>query len=432
MSVCLQKRQQLPAAAARPAVYLHGFLSTKRLFHAAAAGTYKVVECPLMGDSITEGTLQEWKYNVGSYVPEGALLAVVETDKVAVEINAAAAGKLAEVHAQPGETVFVGKPLYAIDTTSAAPAADENGKPNSDAPPSAASSTPPEPLAAMKSFPATPPAAASAAPAAASYGQPSSTPAAREGAPALDTPVPDLQPLQQGLNRVERRVPMSRLRQRVAVRLKDAQNTAAMLTTFNECDMGALMALRNELNGEFQEKHGVKMGFVSAFMLASALSLKKYPAVNAVIQGKDVIYKEYVDISVAVAAPSGLLVPVVRDCQAKAWPQLEQELVVLAKKARNNQIALEDMAGGTFTISNGGVYGSMMGTPIINPPQSAILGMHGVTQRPVVRDNQIVIRPIMYLALTYDHRLIDGREAVLFLCSIRDYIQDPRRMLLGL
>ncbi|OEH79763.1 dihydrolipoyllysine-residue succinyltransferase component of oxoglutarate dehydrogenase [Cyclospora cayetanensis] len=175
--------------------------------------------------------------------------------------------------------------------------------------------------------------------------------------------------------------------------------------------MGALMALRNELNGEFQEKHGVKMGFVSAFMLASALSLKKYPAVNAVIQGKDVIYKEYVDISVAVAAPSGLLVPVVRDCQAKAWPQLEQELVVLAKKARNNQIALEDMAGGTFTISN---------------------GMHGVTQRPVVRDNQIVIRPIMYLALTYDHRLIDGREAVLFLCSIRDYIQDPRRMLLGL
>ncbi|XP_058515939.1 dihydrolipoyllysine-residue succinyltransferase component of 2-oxoglutarate dehydrogenase complex, mitochondrial-like [Ochotona princeps] len=224
---------------------------------------------------------------------------------------------------------------------------------------------------------------------------------------------------------------MTRMRQRIAERLKAAQNAAAMLTTFNEVDMGNLMALRSELNGPFQEAHGVKMGFVSAFMLAASQAIKKVPEVNAYIEGKEIVYKNYVDISVAVATPNGLVVPVVRDCNRKSWAQLEKDLASLAERARRGQIALEDMAGGTFTISNGGVYGSMMGTPIINPPQSSILGMHAVTKRAVVRDDQIVIRPMMYVALTYDHRLIDGREAVTFLRLIRDYVEDPRKMLLG-
>jgi len=232
--------------------------------------------------------------------------------------------------------------------------------------------------------------------------------------------------------RGEKRVPMSRMRQRIAERLKGAQNTAAMLTTFNECDMGNLMALRSEINEAFLEKHGCKLGFVSAFMLAATKSLQKMPEVNGYIEGNEIVYKDYVDMSVAVATPTGLMVPVIRDCHKMTLADLEKALADLAKRARNNQIALEEMAGGTFTISNGGVYGSMLGTPILNPPQASILGMHAIINRPVARGKDIVIRPIMYLALTYDHRLVDGREAVTFLRSIRDYIEDPRKMLLDL
>jgi len=225
---------------------------------------------------------------------------------------------------------------------------------------------------------------------------------------------------------------MSRMRLRIAERLKGAQNTSAMLTTFNECDMSSLMALRSEFKDDFSSKHHVKLGFMSPFLMASAKSMRKMPEINAFLEGNEIVYKDYVDISVAVATPTGLMVPVIRNCEKKSMADLERDLADLAKRAKVGQIALEEMVGGTFTISNGGVYGSMMGTPILNPPQCAILGMHAIINRPVVRGSEIVVRPMMYLALTYDHRLIDGREAVTFLNSIKDFVEDPRRLLLEL
>eukprot|EP00922_Rhytidocystis_sp_ex-Travisia-forbesii_P059997 GHVS01088935.1.p2 GENE.GHVS01088935.1~~GHVS01088935.1.p2 ORF type:complete len:449 (+),score=58.52 GHVS01088935.1:2391-3737(+) len=381
-------------------------LMTTRAF---SGGTgQKVVPVPPMGDSITEGSLNHWKKNVGEAIAEDDIVAVVDTDKVSVDINTPVGGVLTELKAKEGETIFVGAPLFVVDTDAtavASPPAKEDTT-------VAAAAT--EPAAAPPSTP--PPPATRIAP------SPSSP------APLSQSPRPTTSSLERG----ERRAPMSRMRLRIAERLKGAQNTAAMLTTFNECDMGNLMAMRSEMNEGFQAAHGVKMGFVSAFLLASAKSLKKMPEVNAYIEDKDIVFKDYADISVAVATPNGLMVPVIRDCDKKTWADLEQDLGDLAARARKGQIALEDMAGGTFTVSNGGVYGSMLGTPLINPPQSSILGMHGVTKRAVVRGNEIVIRPMMYLALTYDHRLIDGREAVQFLCSIRDYIEDPRKMLLDM
>jgi len=225
---------------------------------------------------------------------------------------------------------------------------------------------------------------------------------------------------------------MNRMRLRIADRLKDAQNTNAMLTTFNEIDMSGYMTLRKDFGEEFLKKHDIKLGFMSGFVKASALSLAAQPVVNAVIDGKDMVYRDFVDISVAVSTPKGLVVPVIRNCQAMDMADAEKELMNLAVKAKDGNLTLEDMTGGTFTISNGGVFGSMMGTPIINPPQSAILGMHATKMRPVVVGSQILARPIMYVALTYDHRIIDGREAVVFLKTIKEYIEDPRKMVLGL
>jgi len=228
------------------------------------------------------------------------------------------------------------------------------------------------------------------------------------------------------------------MRARIAERLKDSQNTYALLTTFQECDMSNLMQLRDQFKDDFQKKHGVKLGFMSAFVRASTIALQELPVVNAVISGTDVIYRDYIDISVAVAAPKGLLTPVLRDCQLKSFADIEKEIIHLGEKAKNNKISLEDLAGGTFTISNGGVYGSLMGTPIVNPPQSAILGMHAINKRPVVitdpktGQDQIVVRPMMYLALTYDHRLIDGREAVTFLRKVKSVIEEPKRILLDI
>jgi 2-oxoglutarate dehydrogenase E2 component (dihydrolipoamide succinyltransferase) len=222
------------------------------------------------------------------------------------------------------------------------------------------------------------------------------------------------------------------MRSRIAERLKDAQNTAAMLTTFQECDMGTLMELRGRYKDDFEKRHGVKLGFMSAFVKASAAALREVPAVNASIEGGDIVYHDFCDVSVAVSSPRGLVVPVIRDVQTMSFADVEKTLAELAAKARDDKIALEDMAGGTFTISNGGVFGSLMGTPILNPPQSAILGMHAIRDRPVAVKGQVVIRPMMYLALTYDHRLIDGREAVTFLKSIKEKIEDPSRLLLEL
>lgn len=227
---------------------------------------------------------------------------------------------------------------------------------------------------------------------------------------------------------------MNRMRQAIARRLKDAQNVNAMLTTFQEVDMSALIDMRKEYKDAFEKKHGVRLGFMSAFVKASAASLVEQPVMNAVIDGEanEIVYRDFVDISVAVASPRGLVVPVLRNTEQMSFADVETTLSDLALKARNDQISMEDMAGGTFTISNGGVFGSLMGTPIINPPQSAILGMHATKMRPVAVNGQVEIHPMMYLALTYDHRLIDGREAVTFLCSVRDKIEDPRRFLLGL
>merc|ERR1712179_829389 len=232
--------------------------------------------------------------------------------------------------------------------------------------------------------------------------------------------------------RSEHRVKLNRMRLKIASRLKEAQNTNAMLTTFNELDMSAIMQLRKENQDAFVKKHGIKMGFISAFVKASAYALTKQPTVNAVIEGGDTVYRDFVDISVAVASPKGLVVPVLRNVERMDYADIEKGIAALGKKAKNNDISIEDMDGGTFTISNGGVFGSLFGTPIINPPQSAILGMHGVFERPVVRNGQVVIRPMMYIALTYDHRLIDGREAVTFLRTIKRSVEDPRVMFLDL
>lgn len=225
---------------------------------------------------------------------------------------------------------------------------------------------------------------------------------------------------------------MNRMRQKIAQRLKDAQNTCAMLTTFNEIDMSNIISLRKQYQEAFQKKHGIKLGFMSAFLKASAYALVDQPVVNAVIEQDQILYRDYVDISVAVATPKGLVVPVVRNVEAMSFADIEKSLARLGEKAKTNDLAMEDMDGGTFTISNGGVFGSMFGTPIINPPQSAILGMHGVFQRPVAIDGKVEIRPMMYIALTYDHRLIDGREGVTFLKKIKSAVEDPRMMFLDL
>jgi len=232
--------------------------------------------------------------------------------------------------------------------------------------------------------------------------------------------------------RTQQRYKLARMRQRIASRLKDAQNTYAMLTTFNEVDMSGLMSLRKSVQDQFVKTHGVKLGLMSAFVKASAHSLQKMPVVNAVIDGGDAVYRDYTDISIAVSTPKGLVVPVLRNVETMNFADIEKGIMALGKKAKDGQLAVEDMDGGTFSISNGGVFGSMFGTPIINPPQSAILGMHGIFDRPVAINGQVVIRPMMYIALTYDHRLIDGREAVTFLKSIKTSVEDPTRILCGL
>jgi 2-oxoglutarate dehydrogenase E2 component (dihydrolipoamide succinyltransferase) len=289
---------------------------------------------------------------------------------------------------------------------------------------SKATPPPPPPIPTKSAAPAAAPPAKQAAPSPAPSSPQASTPAASPKTVVSNTTAAS------GIR--EHRVKMSRMRQRISQRLKDSQNTFALLTTFNEVDMSALIAMRNTYKDEFQEKHGVKLGFMSAFVKASTAALQEQPVVNAVIEGDEIVYRDFIDVSVAVSTPTGLVVPVLRNADKLSFAAVEKTINDLGTKARNGALALEDMAGGTFTISNGGVYGSMMGTPIVNPPQSAILGMHATKDRAVVVDGQIVVRPIMYLALTYDHRLIDGREAVTFLKKIKSVIEDPRRLLLDL
>lgn len=396
----------------RPTAFLR---SQMRLFAS------KVVQCPTMGDSITEGTVQEYSAQEGEFVNRDDIVAVVETDKVMVDIRAPEDGVITKFHVPEGEVVEVGADFFEMDPDATGPAAGgaaAKEEPAQEAAPAAKEE--------VKSTP--PPQAATPPPPAA---KPASKPAT--GGP----PPPGIQTGSQGLStitgsRTETRVKMSRMRQTIAKRLKDAQNTNAMLTTFNEIDMSAFMGLRKQFQEDFTKKHGVKLGFMGAFVRGVVQAAKEQPVVNAVIDGDEIIYRDYVDISVAVATPSGLVVPVLRNCEQMSYAGVEQSLLELSIKAREGKIGMDDMKGGTFTITNGGVFGSMMGTPIINPPQSAILGMHAIKNRPVVVGDKIVARPIMYIALTYDHRLIDGREAVLFLRKIKDCVEDPHNVLFDL
>ena len=366
-----------------------------------------------MGDSITEGTVASVEVAVGDVVAADQVLVQVETDKVTIDVRSPDSGTVASIAVGLDETVTVGQGVAEItpgDGPAAAPAAAEpEPTPEPAEPQEKAPEAAPAPAAAPKAAPA----AALAAPA---------------PAPAAPAPAP-------AGGRGERRVAMTRMRRRIAERLKAAQNTAAMLTTYNEVDMGAAMELRKRHKDEFLEKHGVKLGFMSIFAKAAAGALQAIPEVNAYIdaEANEIVYRDFVDISVAVGTPKGLVVPVLRNCENLSFAGVEQTIGELGRKARDGTISIDEMAGGTFTISNGGVYGSLLSSPILNPPQSAVLGMHKIQNRPMASaSGDVVVRPMMYLALTYDHRLIDGREAVTFLRKIKDAVEDPTRMLLEL
>lgn len=363
-----------------------------------------------MAESITEGTVAVLLKQPGDMVVEDEPLAQIETDKVTIDIKYQ--GKVPCIvkgfRFAEGDTVTVGQPFADLEeSTDSAPAAEKSAS-KEEAPKAAEKPKTEKPKAEPKAPSPPPPAAA-----------PKTEPTP-EGVAAR--PGPGARP--------ERRIKMTRLRMRIAERLKGAQNTYAMLTTFNEVDMTNLMAMRNVYKDEFLERHGVKLGFMSAFVKASANALALVPSVNGVIEGDHIVYRDYYDISVAVSTPKGLVVPVLRDVDDMSFAGVEKTINMLGKKARDGALSIDEMAGGTFTISNGGVFGSLMGTPIINPPQSAILGMHATKMRPAVVDGEVMARPMMYLALTYDHRLVDGREAVTFLKRIKEIIEDPRRLLL--
>jgi len=340
--------------------------------------------------------------------------------QIDVSVNAPASGKITELLANEEDTVMVGQDLFRF---APGEAGESSSTPSSEAPPPQA-----EEPKALKQDPSPPPASTpSPTPSGKTEAKGSSKPTPAPKDESKPAPIPTLP----GGSRNETRVKMNRMRLRIAERLKESQNTAAFLTTFNEIDMSSLMDMRKRYKDEVLKQHEIKLGFMSAFARASALALKEIPAANASIEGDEIVYRDYVDLSVAVATPKGLVTPVIRNVESLSFVEFERELTALGKKARDNKLTLEDMAGGSFTISNGGVFGSLYGTPIINLPQSAVLGMHATKDRPVVVDGQIVIRPIMVVALTYDHRMLDGREAVTFLVRVKEYIEDPRKMLLA-
>ncbi len=417
------------------------------------------IRVPTLGESVTEATIGQWYKKVGDAVAADEPLVELETDKVTIEVPAPAAGVLEAIAANPGDTVDVGALLGAIAAGGAATAPKQEAKTeapaNNAAGPEVIKPEPAaQPVTATDRAPApsaqklinennldaaniagsgkagqvlkedvlaslAKPAAAAPAPAAKAAAAP--TPAAAPRAPVAADDASR-----------EERVKMTRLRQTIARRLKDAQNTAAMLTTFNEVDMKPVMDLRNQYKDLFEKKHGVKLGFMGFFTKAVVHALKEIPAVNAEIDGDDLIYKQYAHIGVAVGTDKGLVVPVVRNADQMSIAEIEKEIGNLGRKARDGQLSMADMQGGTFTISNGGVYGSLMSTPILNAPQSGILGMHKIQERPVVVGGQIVIRPMMYLALSYDHRIVDGKEAVTFLVRVKESLEAPERLVLDL
>ncbi len=405
------------------------------------------VKVPTLGESITEATLGQWLKQPGEAVKLDEPIASLETDKVAIEVASPVAGILTDHLVKEGDTVNVDA-VIALIGDSVSPAGNDPVVPRTESV---------KPVDAQKPAQDTAPAASAdltLSPAvrrlvlelgidptkvkgsgkdgrltkedvlAAAKG---SSPAAPVAAQPTAAPVAAA-----GASRQEERIKMTRLRQTVARRLKDAQDTAALLTTFNDVDMSAVIDARNRYKDMFEKKHGVRLGFMGFFTKAAALAAKDIPAVNARIEGDEIVYHNYFDVSVAVSAPNGLVVPVIRNAETMSFAEIEKTIGDFGKRAKDGTLTMNDMTGGTFTISNGGVFGSLMSTPIINPPQSAVLGLHRIEERPVVRDGQIVARPMMYLALSYDHRLIDGREAVTFLKIIKEAIEDPTRLLIDL
>ncbi|CAH1957301.1 unnamed protein product [Acanthoscelides obtectus] len=400
-----------------------------------------VVKVPPFAESVTEGDVRIEK-KVGDHIGQDEVVMEIETDKTSMPVHCPAAGIIEEFLVKDGDTVKPGQDLFKLKVTGEAPppkpaaaAAPPPPKPE----PAAAPPPPPPPPTPQAAAPPPPPKPAAPAPAPPKPAMPSSSipVAAIRHAQSLEAATVKLPPQDYTKEitgtRTEQRVKMNRMRLKIAERLKEAQNVNAMLTTFNEIDMSNIMEFRKANLEAFQKKYGMKLSFMSAFLKASAYALQDQPVVNAVIDGQEIVYRDYVDISVAVATPKGLVVPVIRNVESMNFADIENAMAQLADKARKGKIAIEDMDGGTFTISNGGVFGSLMGTPIINPPQSSILGMHAIFDRPVaIKGQQVVIRPMMYVALTYDHRLIDGREAVLFLRKIKQAVEDPRVILAGL
>ena len=372
------------------------------------------IKVPALGESETEATLVSWLKQQGDAIDVDEVIAEVESDKITMEITAFDAGVLKEVRRQAGETVAPGEVIGVIDTSAARPKkAAKAAKPARKAP--APEPAKPEVRPAPEPAPEAKPAAPAAKPAPVARMAPKAAPASGGGE-----------------GRREERLPLSGLRRRTAQRLKQAQNTAAMLTTFNEVNMQPVMDLRARYREAFKARHGVDLGFMSFFVRACAEAARRFPAVNAYIDGDEVVYHNYMDVGVAVSTDKGLVVPVLRDADSIGMAEVELRIADFARRAREGGLSPDDLKGGTFSITNGGVFGSLMSTPILNPPQSAILGMHAIKKRPVVENDAIVIRPMMYLALTYDHRLIDGRDAVQFLVAIKDFLEFPGGALLDL
>jgi 2-oxoglutarate dehydrogenase E2 component (dihydrolipoamide succinyltransferase) len=424
------------------------------------------IRVPTLGESVTEATIGRWFKQPGDAVAADEPLVELETDKVTIEVPAPAAGVLSEIAAKDGETVAVGAVLGQIKegAAPAGKAAEKTAQPAAAAhdEPKKAEAKPPQP-APTAPAPAAPapkvaPADVPLAPSVRKLAEESGVDAGKVGGTgkagrvtkgdmleaierAAAQPTPVAQPAAAVQMRApspaddaarEERVKMTRLRATIARRLKDAQNTAAMLTTFNEVDMSEVMKLRNQYKDQFEKKHGTKLGFMGFFVRACVQALKEIPAVNAEIDGGDLIYKNYYHVGIAVGTEKGLVVPVVRDCDQKSLADIEKEIAKLGRRAREGALKIEEMQGGTFTITNGGVYGSLMSTPILNAPQSGILGMHKIQERPVVVGGKIEARPMMYLALSYDHRIVDGREAVTFLVRVKECLEDPARLVLDL
>ena len=407
------------------------------------------VKMPNVGESVQEGVIHKWRVKSGDFVNRDDVLVELETDKATVEVVAESAGAI-EIIKKQGETVAIGEVMARIDNSATAPAGGAAKAAAPAAPAVAPTVAPPPP----------PPAPAHASPSEAPLSpavrrmteehhiNPANVPGTgkdgritkgdvighMEGGakpvPPASTPSP-MKPQVVAGSRNERREPMTMLRRRIAERLVHAQETAAILTTFNEIDMSGVMKLRNDYKDKFKEKYGVSLGFMSFFIKAAVEALKAFPAVNGWIDGTDIVYHDYYDIGVAVSSNRGLVVPVIKNADSMSPAELEMAVADYGKRARDGKLTVDEMTGGTFTVSNGGVFGSLMSTPILNPPQSGILGMHKIEERPVVVNGQIVIRPMMYVALSYDHRIIDGRESVGFLVKIKEYVEDPARLLLG-